>query len=186
MMLKTGHVGAILFLASTTFAFADTATGLKALENHDYATAVREFNAGVDRGEADAQVNLGIMYARGLGVEKDIAEAWRLFQLSAAQGNAQAQFRMGLRSAQGWGVQQDFAQASKWYQRAADQGDTLAEQNIASLYEDGFGVEQNYKTAVHYYRGALLQPGRGQRVCAGAVQSCGTDRKRQGREAGSG
>src|ERR1700733_6839918 len=132
MMLKTGHVGAILFLASTTFAFADTAAGLKALENHDYATAVREFKIGVDRGEADAQFNLGIMYARGLGVEKDISEAWRLFQLAAAQGNAQAQFRLGVRSAQGWGVQQDFGQASKWYLLSANQGDTYAENGIAS------------------------------------------------------
>src|ERR1035441_8718157 len=112
--------GIVLFLGISTFAVADTAAGVKALESKDYGTAVREFKTGVDRGEADAQFNLGIMYARGLGVEKDIAEAWRLFQLSAAQGNAQAQFRLGVRSAEGWGVQQDFAQASKWYQRAAD------------------------------------------------------------------
>jgi TPR repeat protein len=118
-------VGVVLFLSLATFAVADTAAGLKALDNHDYATAVREFKAGVDRGEADAQFNLGIMYARGLGVGKDIAEAWRLFQLAAAQGNAPAQFRLGVRSAQGWGVQQNFVEASQWYQRAADQGDTL-------------------------------------------------------------
>src|SRR5580658_8074377 len=100
----------VLFVSFATFAVADTAAGVKALENHDYATAVREFKAGVDRGEAEAQFNLGIMYARGLGVEKDIAEAWRLFQLAAAQGNAQAQFRLGVRAEKGWGVQQDFVQ----------------------------------------------------------------------------
>src|SRR5579863_3547103 len=109
-------VGVVLFLGVSTFALADTAAGLKALESKDYSAALREFKAGVDRGEPDAQFNLGIMYARGLGVEKDIAEAWRLFQLAAAQGNAQAQFRLGVRSAQGWGVQQNFVEASEWYQ----------------------------------------------------------------------
>src|ERR1700691_3079688 len=101
-------VGAFFLLGISTYAVADTAAGLTALQNRDYATAVREFKSGVDRGEAEAQVNLGIMYARGLGVEKDIAEAWRLFQLAAAQGNAQAPVRLGVRAAQGWGVQQDF------------------------------------------------------------------------------
>ena len=72
-------VGAFLFLGISVCAVADTSAGLAALQNHDYATAVREFKTGVDRGEAEAQVNLGVMYARGLGVEKDIAEAWRLF-----------------------------------------------------------------------------------------------------------
>src|SRR5580698_1103715 len=119
--------GLVMCLGISGAASADTAAGLQALKNKDYATAVRELKAGVDRGEADAQFNLGLMYARGLGVEKDIAEAWRLFQLAAAKGNAQAQFGLGVRSAEGWGVQQDFVAASHWYQLAADQGDMLAE-----------------------------------------------------------
>jgi len=94
--------GAILLVGISSFAWADTAAGIKALDSRDYATAVREFQTGVDRGDADAEFSLGLMYARGLGVEKDIAEAWRLFQLAAAQGNAQAQFRLGVRSAEGW------------------------------------------------------------------------------------
>ena len=116
-MLTTKIVTALLF-AGTTLAFADTAAGIKALDAKDYATAYRELKAGADQGIPEAEFYLGVMYARGIGVEQDISEAMRLYQLAAAQGNAQAQFRLGVRYAQGWGVQQNMAEASRWLQMA--------------------------------------------------------------------
>ncbi len=171
-----------MFLGISTVASAETAVGLQALKNKDYATAVREFKAGVDRGEADAQFNLGLMYARGLGVEKDIPLAWDLF--SGQRRERGSAVPAGVRSAQGWGVQQDFAEASKWYLLSANQGDTYAENGIASLYEDGFGVEQDYNMAVHYYMLAaksgfapaqfnlaqLIEKGKGVKRDSGSVQ----------------
>jgi uncharacterized protein len=137
MNIRSGFVAVTVFVGFSAMGIAGTAEGVKALENKDYATAVRELKAGVDRGDADAEFNLGLMYGHGIGVERDIAEAWRLYQLAAEQGHAQAQFRLGLRSEHGWGVQQNFLEASQWYQRAADQGDVHAENGIAALYEDG-------------------------------------------------
>src|SRR4051794_33594200 len=110
MRLQTGTI--LCLLATSTLALADTASGVKALDRKDYATAYRELKAGVDQGESNAEFYLGVMYARGLGVQQDLTEAVRLYQLAAAQGNAQAQFRLGFRYSQGWGVQKNYIEAS--------------------------------------------------------------------------
>ena len=41
-------------------------------------------------GVRDSQYNLAILYARGLGVEKDLGQSWLWFSLAAQQGDADA------------------------------------------------------------------------------------------------
>ena len=67
----------------------------------DYATAVRGFLVHAEQGDADAQFNLGVMYANGRGVLKDEAEAVRWSRLAAEQGDADAQFSLGVMYANG-------------------------------------------------------------------------------------
>ncbi|MES1258890.1 MAG: tetratricopeptide repeat protein, partial [Acidobacteriota bacterium] len=109
----------VFILTAPGLMAADSEAAMKAFREKDYATAYKEWKPAAEQGDASAQFNLGLMYARGLGVRQDIAEAMRLYQLSAAQGNAMAEYRLGFRYAHGWGVQQDYAEASRWYQMAA-------------------------------------------------------------------
>jgi localization factor PodJL len=51
---------------------------------------VQWFRKAADRGVADSQYNLGILYARGIGVEQNLAESFKWFSLAAAQGDADA------------------------------------------------------------------------------------------------
>lgn len=53
----------------------------------DWAGAVRWFRAAADLGHRDSQYNLGVIYARGLGVAADVTEAWKWLSLAAAQGD---------------------------------------------------------------------------------------------------
>ena len=85
--------------------------------------------AGALNGNADAQYNLGIMYASGLGVTQDYNEAVKWFRLSSGQGNAQAQDIYGLMYASGRGVTQDYVRAHMWLNISASSGNTLAESN---------------------------------------------------------
>lgn len=62
-----------LCLASNSFAGFEE--GLAAYNKQDYATALREFRLMADQGHADAQYNLGYMYANGQGVKQDYADA---------------------------------------------------------------------------------------------------------------
>ena len=94
-------------------------------------------------GNADAQYNLGIMYASGLGVIQDYNEAVKWFRLSSGQGNAKAQDIYGLMYASGRGVTQDYEEAVKWFQLSADQGDANAQYNLGVMYANGQGVTQD-------------------------------------------
>ena len=48
------------------------------------------YRLAADQGDADAQNNLGVMYANGEGVPQDYVRAHMWFNLSAAQGNQDA------------------------------------------------------------------------------------------------
>jgi len=53
----------------------------------DWEGAVRWFRAAAELGHRDSQYNLGVVYARGLGVSADLGEAWKWLNLAAAQGD---------------------------------------------------------------------------------------------------
>ena len=85
------------------------------------------------KGVAGAQFNLGVMYARGDGVEKDPAEATRWYRKAAEQGHAEAQFNLGLRYYKGEGVRKSRTMALKWFRKAAAQGHPTAKDAVKEL-----------------------------------------------------
>ena len=115
-------VGALVILVQPVVA-QDFQKGLEAHDRGDYATALREFKALAEQGDAAAQRNLGNMYVEGLGVTQDYAQAVKWYRLAAEQGYAGAQNNLGGMYAQGRGVTQDDVQAHMWFNLAAAQGD---------------------------------------------------------------
>ena len=63
--------------------------------------------ARAEAGDAEAQFNLGTVYADGEGVPQDDAEAARWFRLAADQGLGEAQNNLGFMYDTGRGVPQD-------------------------------------------------------------------------------
>ena len=57
----------------------------------DYAGALRLLQPLAERGEVEAQYNLGIMYDKGQGVKRDYVEALKWLRLAAAQGKLEAE-----------------------------------------------------------------------------------------------
>ena len=53
----------------------------------DYTVAGQWFRKAALRGVADSQYNLGILYARGIGVDQNLAESYKWFALAAQQGD---------------------------------------------------------------------------------------------------
>ena len=68
----------------------DYDTGLAAYMRGDYATALQEWRPLAERGDAEAQFNLGLMYARGHGVAQDYITAHVWFNIAASNGNTKA------------------------------------------------------------------------------------------------
>jgi TPR repeat protein len=60
-------------------------------------------------GDAQAQSDLGLMYAHGTGVGRDYAQALHWYRAAVAQGDPGAEDNLGVMYAQGWGVARDDA-----------------------------------------------------------------------------
>lgn len=61
-----------------------------AIKRRDYATALRLIRPLAERGNANAQYNLGVFYDNGLGVPQDKVNAYMWLSLAAAQGRESA------------------------------------------------------------------------------------------------
>ena len=92
---------------------------------------VAQLRVLAERGEADAQSELGRRYEAGRdGVERDHSEAVSWYRRAAEPGHAAAQAYMGFMYSTGRGVNQDDAEAIHWYRRSADQGHPLGQNNL--------------------------------------------------------
>ena len=110
-----------------------------------------------ERGEAEAQFNLGQMYRKGEGVPMDAAKAVEWFQKAAEQGNADAQSNLGSMYDEGEGVSKDAAKAVEWWQKAAAQGYAQAQFRLGLAYDVGEGVPKDAAKAVEWYQKAAAQ-----------------------------
>lgn len=110
-----------------------------------------------ESGDAEAQRQLGLACARGLGVPQNYAEAAQWYRRAAEQGNAAAQAALGELYEAGQGVPYDEAEAAKWYRRAAEQGHPGGQYSLAVLYVLGRGVPRDLAEALRWYRRAADQ-----------------------------
>ncbi len=99
----------------------------------DPEKAAAWFHRSAAQGYADAQFNLGLLYANGEGVPKDPAKAVELFKKAADQGNTDAQNNLGVMYYTGEGVPQDAAKATEWFKKAAAQGNADAQANLDAM-----------------------------------------------------
>ena len=106
-----------------------------------------------EKGDADAQFNLGRCYYDGLGVTQDKAEALKWTEKAAAQGIPEAQMMVGLSYWLGMDVKMDETNGVKWFKKAAEQGEPGGFFYLGAAYYLGKGVGQNY---VESYKWTLL------------------------------
>ena len=130
--------------------------------------------AKAEKGDADAQFNLGVMYNNECGL-KNYAKAINWYKKAEEQGeirakilsglnselsdilakaetgHANAQFHLGVRYETGLGVPQDYAKAIEWFEKSAEQGYADAQFALGMLYRNGFGLAKNEVKAVEWY-----------------------------------
>ena len=148
---------ALIVLAGSPVIAGPLEDATAAVRGGDYPTALRMFRALADQDNSNAQYNLGIMYARGLGVTQDFAEAAKWNRLAAEKGLAAAQNDLGIMYRVGWGVARDEAEAVNWFRRAAEQDFLVAQNNLGDMYAMGYGVQRDYGEALKWYRLAAEQ-----------------------------
>lgn len=107
--------------------------------------------AHATQGDATAQWELGLRYAKGEGVPQDYGKARQWYEKAATQGHARAQYSLGLLYAAGRGVPQNNTKARQWFEKSAAQGDARAQYSLGMLYDTGQGVPQDSVRAYMWY-----------------------------------
>ena len=126
-ILRTGFLTLAIMLALAYSANAGSLEdGMAAYARGNYAMALKFWQPYAEQGHADAQNNLGVIYANGRGVPRDDVEAVKWWRRAGEQGNAMAQFNLGVSYKTGWGVPRDYVSAHMWLNLAAEAGYEIA------------------------------------------------------------
>jgi S1-C subfamily serine protease len=91
------------------------------------------FQRAAEQGVAAAQLELGKLYASGIGVPQNYGKAADMFRKAADQGSDDAQYFLGMSYWAGRGVLEDYTEACKWWQLSAAQGNEKARERWNSL-----------------------------------------------------
>lgn len=108
-------------------------------QSYEIPQIIRE----AERGDSDAQMNLGRMYCKGSDIEQDSNEAIKWLTKAAEQGNLEASFGLGMMYYYGKGIPFDYKKAAKWLTKAAEQGHEDAQNNLSVMYSQGLGVSKD-------------------------------------------
>ncbi|MDX1812713.1 MAG: tetratricopeptide repeat protein, partial [Gammaproteobacteria bacterium] len=137
---------AIAFLFSITCLAGPYEDGVNAAKLGDYQTALNLWKPLADKGDAKALYQIGRLYRKGLGVEKDFGKAFHYFLNAGQKGHARAQYNVGFMLQNGKGVKPSMELAKKWYEVAARQGDTIAKQKLKNLEQEALGIVNRTKS----------------------------------------
>jgi TPR repeat protein len=112
-----------VFLSATS-ALSGVEEGRDFIEAGEYTKAFEEFIPAAKSGNADAEELIGVMYALGLGVERDDVRAFEWYLRSSMKGHPGAQSGIGWYYEVGRGVAGiDLVRAYMWYTLSAIGGD---------------------------------------------------------------
>ena len=129
----------IAALVSTPLSAQSVKAGIDAWQKADYSAAVAIWRPLAERGDADAQFNLGQAYRLGRGVPISLGQAKSWFERAAASGHLDAQTTLGLLLFQNG----DQAEGLKWLRRAAEGDEPRALLVYGTALYNGDGVTQD-------------------------------------------
>jgi uncharacterized protein len=103
---------------------AKTKTNIKLTELHtdNRHFTVQLYYEKAQKGDADAQYKLGLLYLNGNGTIQDFEEAAKWLELAAEKNHSQAQYQLGLIYKTGFGVDTDLEKSYMWLNLSAAAG----------------------------------------------------------------
>jgi TPR repeat protein len=127
--------------------------GIEAWQKEDYAAAVTIWRPLAEKGDADAQFNLGQAYRLGRGVPLSLTAAQSWFERAADSGHVDAQTTLGLLLFQNG----NHTGGLRWLKNASDQGEPRAMLVYGTALYNGDGVAQDPILGYAYVSRAAAQ-----------------------------
>lgn len=115
------------------------------------AQTAADFRTEAEKGNADAQFNLGVCYANGDGVTRDESKAVDLYIKASAKGHIKAAYKLGVHFENlyfefiGSSSSTSFLKtAVRNYTKAADKGYAPAQHKLGVIYANYFGSYDDF------------------------------------------
>lgn len=105
-----------------------------------------------EAGEAEAQYELGVCYAEGRDVPRDLEQTALWMGRAAEQNHAQAQYELAQMHRLGVFGQVNIEESARLARLAAEGGHMLAAVDLGKCLRSGTGVERNAEEAARWYR----------------------------------
>ena len=147
----------ILSLSSSTVFATDLDDGFKAFTAGNYEQALRLWLPLAEKDNDKAQYNLGILYQKGLGVEKNPKTAFIWYKRASANGNTDAMYNLGIMYDHGKVIYRSPKDATKWWIKAAELGNEFAQFNIAVEYAYGRTLGKDVDKAIMWWKKSAAQ-----------------------------
>ena len=90
--------------------------GIAAMNRGRFAVAYRSWLPLAEAGMPEAQLNLGLLYQSGKGVDVDLEKALHWYEKAASAGLAEAHLNLGMMYFEGMGVEQDHTVSFREFQ----------------------------------------------------------------------
>lgn len=119
----------------------------QAIQTANFENFIADLLPLAEQGNAKAQHFLGIAYAEGYGVVKNINEATTWYAQAAESGSEEARYKLGLAYMRGRGVPRNLSYAANLLEIAANRGHVPSQGVLGRSYALGRGVEKSDKTA---------------------------------------
>lgn len=123
----------VTFAFASAFSTADLERARQLMEQNKFTEAYQELYPYAQAGNADAEELIGVMYAMGLGVERDDVRAFEWYLRSSMKGHPGAQSGIGWYYEVGRGVEIDLVRAYLWYGLSVIGGDPDAAISIEEV-----------------------------------------------------
>ncbi len=139
------------------------AAGYEAFLGGRYEEAIAVWLPIAEGGDPRAQYNIGVLYANGLGVPRDMGAAMDWWERAARQLHVRAAHNLALAILTGEPVgadgprEPDLGAALRWLRIGADAGYPNSQYSLGKLYAEGAGVEADPKKAAELYLAAAKQ-----------------------------
>lgn len=108
-------------------------TGMIQYNMGDYKNAIINLELSANKGNSDAQNNLGVMYNNGMGVDGNQEQSVKWYSIAAHNGNAIAQSNLAVKYVNGNGVISNNHLAYMWFLLSLKNGNYKAQNGIDYL-----------------------------------------------------
>ncbi|WP_455207321.1 hypothetical protein [Kaarinaea lacus] len=126
--------------------------GQEAFNRGDYTKALQLWQQLANDGQPEAQVFVGLAYANGWGVKKNLEEASNWYMRAAENNNPSGQFLLGLHYVTTGINQYDVRVGIKWLKRAADNGDKQAIQFLKKAKRRNWFSDLKGDSKIDHYK----------------------------------